>query len=133
MLAESNRKGEGMRRTDRLGVLLTLIGGIAVLFQSFVLFKANRIVPGESRALLDVLPPWAAVGCYVVLAVAAVTAIFVTNPRARLCVALGALAVVAVTVAAAASALTPPGTGHQGFSGRSMAGRARAPTARNRR
>lgn len=98
-----------MRRTDRLGALLTLIGGLAVLCQSFVLFKANRIVPGEPRALLDVLPPWAAIGCYVVLAVAAVTALFVVNPRARLCVALLALAVVAVTVAAAASALTPPG------------------------
>src|SRR5512134_2280203 len=97
MLAESGRKGEGMRRTDRLGVLLTLIGGLSVLFQSFVLFKANRIVPGEPRALLDVLPPWAAIGCYVVLAFAAVTALFVTNPRARLCAALAALVVVAVT------------------------------------
>jgi osmoprotectant transport system permease protein len=109
MLAEPNRKPAGMRRADRLGALLTLIGGVAVTLQPFVLFKANRIVPGEPRALLDVLPPWTTGGFYVVLALAAVTGLFVTNPRARLGVALAALVVVALTVAAAASALTPPG------------------------
>ena len=39
-----------------LGVVLSVMGGAALAFLPFVVFKANRIVPGEPRALLDVLP-----------------------------------------------------------------------------
>ncbi|MDB5473529.1 MAG: transporter permease [Devosia sp.] len=40
---------------DKLGVLIALVAvGGAVL--PFALFRANRIVPGEPRALLDALP-----------------------------------------------------------------------------
>jgi osmoprotectant transport system permease protein len=56
-----------------------------------------------------VLPTWAALGFYGMLAVAAFTALRVASPPARLGVALVGLAVVAAAAAAAASALTPPG------------------------
>ncbi len=98
-----------MPRIDRLGALLSLAGALALACLPFVVFKANRILDGDPRALLDVLPAWVAFVFYGVLAVAAFTALRIASPRLRLVVALVAIAVVAVTAAAAASALTPPG------------------------
>jgi len=98
-----------MQRIDRLGVLLSLAGGLALAFLPLVVFKANRIVPGEPRALLEVLPSWMAIVFYGVLAAAAVVALRVANPRTRLLAALTGMVVVVVCVAAAASVLTPEG------------------------
>jgi osmoprotectant transport system permease protein len=98
-----------MARIDRLGALLSLVGVLALACLPFIAFKANRILPGEPRALLDVLPTWIALVFYGVLAVAAFTALRVTSPRVRLGVALLGLTVVAAAAAAAASVLTPPG------------------------
>ena len=41
---------------DPLGVLACVVGGLALAALPLVLLKANRILPGEPRALLDVLP-----------------------------------------------------------------------------
>ena len=98
-----------MQRIDRLGVLLSLAGVLALAFLPVVVFKANRIVPGEPRALLEVLPSWAAIMFYGVLAAAAMVALSVANPRTRLIAALTGIVVVVVSVAAAANALTPEG------------------------
>ena len=46
---------------DRLGALLASFAAAALLFLPFVVSKANRIVPGTPRGLLDVLPPTTAV------------------------------------------------------------------------
>ena len=46
-----------MQRIDRLGVLLSFVGVLALTLLPLVVFKANRIVPGEPRALLDLVPP----------------------------------------------------------------------------
>src|SRR3954447_3132059 len=70
-----------LRRIDRLGVLLSLIGITALSFLPFIVFKANRIVPGEPRALLDILPPAAASGFYACLVLAGVTALLARDPR----------------------------------------------------
>jgi len=98
-----------MRRIDPLGALLSLIGAMAVVCLPFVLFKGNRILPGDPRALLDVLPIGTTVAFHGVLAVAAVTALRVRSPKIRLAVSLVAMAAVLVTVAAAADVLTPAG------------------------
>jgi osmoprotectant transport system permease protein len=98
-----------MQRIDRLGVLLSLAGGLALAFLPLVVFKANRIVPGEPRALLEVLPSWMAIVFYGVLAAAAVVALSVANPRTRLIAGLAGIVVVVVCVAAAANVLTPEG------------------------
>ena len=42
-----------MGRIDRLGALLGGLGALACLCLPFVLFKANRILPGEPSALLN--------------------------------------------------------------------------------
>jgi osmoprotectant transport system permease protein len=98
-----------MQRIDRLGALLTVIGALAVACLPFVLFKANRILPGDPRALTGLLPLWQVTGLYGVLALAAYTALRLRNPPLRLCVSFVAIAAVCLAVAAAADALTPAG------------------------
>ncbi|MBV8909616.1 MAG: ABC transporter permease [Gammaproteobacteria bacterium] len=97
-----------IHRIDALGALLTAAGAAALLLP-FVLFKPNRIVPGESRALTEVLPVGASLACAAMLVIAALIAIVVRDARVRLAAALGGLVAVALSVAAAANALTPPG------------------------
>ncbi|HEY5020199.1 MAG TPA: hypothetical protein VII17_04205, partial [Steroidobacteraceae bacterium] len=46
----------GRGAIDRLGALLTLVGVAALVFLPFVVFKANRILPGDARVLLQILP-----------------------------------------------------------------------------
>lgn len=93
---------------DRLGALLTLVGAAALVLLPFVLFKANRIVPGDPRALAQVLPPWAALGCRGTLAVVAVVALLAANAPLRLTAALAGIGAMAMALAAAANSLTPP-------------------------
>jgi osmoprotectant transport system permease protein len=96
-------------RIDRLGALLTAAGTAALLFLPFVVVKANRIVPGDPRALTQVLPAGAAACCTAILLVAALVALCVANARVRLAVALAGIVAVALAVAAAGAALTPEG------------------------
>jgi osmoprotectant transport system permease protein len=96
-------------RLDRLGALLTAAGALALLTLPFVVFKANRIVPGDPRTLVQVLPAWAAFGCYALLLAVALIALAVGDARVRLVAALAGVVVVALAAAAAGNALTPPG------------------------
>jgi osmoprotectant transport system permease protein len=96
-------------RLDRLGALLTAAGALALLTLPFVVFKANRIVPGDPRTLVQVLPAWAAFGCYALLLTVALIALAVGDARVRLVAALAGVVVVALAAAAAGNALTPPG------------------------
>lgn len=97
------------RRLDRLGALLVAAGTAALFLLPFVLFKPNRIVPGDPRSLAQVLPAWGAVGCQAVLAVTALVAVGSANAKQRLAAALLGVVVVALAAAAAANALTPVG------------------------
>ena len=96
-------------RIDRLGLLLTAAGAAALIWLPFVVFKSNRIVPGEPRALHEVLPFWGALGFQAVLLADAAVALGVADARRRLAAALAGIVVLALAVAAAADALTPPG------------------------
>jgi osmoprotectant transport system permease protein len=75
----------------------------------FVVFKSNRIVPGEPRGLYEVLPAWGALGFQAVLLLAGVVALGVADAKRRLGAALAGVVVLALAVAAAANALTPTG------------------------
>ena len=97
------------QRVDRLGLLLTVAGAAALFGLPFVVFKSNRIVPGEPRGLNEVLPFWAAIGLQAVLLGDAAVALGVADARRRLVAALAGIVVLALAVAAAANALTPPG------------------------
>jgi osmoprotectant transport system permease protein len=96
-------------RVDRLGLLLTVAGAAALIWLPFVVFKSNRIVPGDPRGLHEVLPLWAALGVQAVLLGTAAVALGVTDARTRLAAALAGIVVLALAAAAAANALTPPG------------------------
>lgn len=97
-----------LRRIDRLGALLTLVGAAGLLLLPFVDFKANRILPGDPRDLAQVLPLWTALACQVTLAAVAAVALLAANAPLRLAAALAGIVVVAAALAAAANALTPP-------------------------
>jgi osmoprotectant transport system permease protein len=96
-----------LHRIDPLGALVTAAGAAALVFLPFVVFKANRIVPGDPLGLLDVLPHWAGLGCLASLILVAIAALGVANARLRLAAALLGILVVAAAVAAAGNALTP--------------------------
>jgi osmoprotectant transport system permease protein len=96
-------------RIDRLGLLLTVAGAAAFFGLPFVVFKSNRIVPGEPRALQEVLPLWGTLLVHAVLLGDAVVALAVADARRRLLAALAGIVVLALAVAAAADILTPQG------------------------
>ena len=96
-------------RMDSLGVVLVTAGAAALLFLPFVVFKSNRIVPGNPCTLAEVLPAWGALGCAAALALAGAAALWARNARVRLVLALLGVVAVAAAAAAAGDALTPPG------------------------
>jgi osmoprotectant transport system permease protein len=98
-----------LRRLDPLGALLAVAGAVAAISLPFVIFKLNRIVPGDPRALAAVLPAWGALGCQAALLLAAAVALGVGDARVRLAAALLGVVAVALAAGAAADALTPPG------------------------
>src|SRR2546429_3463185 len=98
-----------LRRLDPLGALLAAAGAVAVVLLPFVVLKSNRILTGDPRGLLDVLPAWGALGCQAILLCAAIAALGVSSARVRLGAALLGVAAVALAVAAAGDALTPAG------------------------
>ena len=93
---------------DRLGALLTLVGAAGLLLLPFVTYKANRIVPGDPRALAQVLPVWAALGCQATLAAVAAVGLLAANAPLRLGAALAGIVATAAALAVAANTLTPP-------------------------
>lgn len=97
------------RKIDRLGALLVAVGAAALTFLPFIVFKANRIVPGDARGLLDVLPLAPALACVAALAMIAVIASRIANARVRLAAALLGVIIVALAAAAAGNLLTPAG------------------------
>lgn len=101
--------GTARGRIDALGILLSVVGAAAVAFLPFVLFKANRILPGDARSLFQVLPLWGALGFYAVLAAIAAVAIGIASAPVRLAAALAGLVVIALAIGAAGDALTPAG------------------------
>ena len=98
-----------LARLDPLGALLVGVGVLAFIVLPFVLFKGNRILPGEPRALAECLPAWGAILCEAALCVAAAAALTVSDARIRLAAALVGIVAVALAAAAAADALTPSG------------------------
>ncbi|HEY6823150.1 MAG TPA: ABC transporter permease [Steroidobacteraceae bacterium] len=90
-------------------MLLGAVGLAALIGLPFIVFKSNRIMPGEARALQQVLPAWGALGLQTVLLLTAAVALGVADAKRRLTAALAGLLVLALALATAANALTPPG------------------------
>jgi osmoprotectant transport system permease protein len=96
-------------RIDPLGTLVTAVGAAALLWLPFVELKPNRILPGDARSLVAVLPASAAIACLAILTLVALAALAISRPPLRLAAALLGVIVVAAAFAAAGDLLTPAG------------------------
>ena len=99
----------GRHAIDRLGALLSLVGLAALIGLPFVIFKANRIVPGSPRSLVQIFPLWEVLAFYSILMLVAGTAIKTVSARVRLAAALIGVAAVTLAIGAAGDVLTPLG------------------------
>lgn len=95
-------------RIDKLGVVIAFLLAYGAFLAPFANFRANRIVPGEPRAILDALPSGlgAAVLAFVVAAI--VLIVLRTPTLLRLLLGLAALALLAILIGLSAGHLTPP-------------------------
>ncbi|WP_108395718.1 ABC transporter permease [Devosia submarina] len=96
----------GWFKLDKLGVLISLVA-LAGAWLPFVLFRANRIVPGDPRPVTEALPgPWAAL-LITVLLVGLLAALFRVAPGVKLIMGLVVLGSLFVLLGLSANFLTP--------------------------
>lgn len=96
-------------RFDKLGVVIAAIVAYAAFVASFATFRANRIVPGEARSILDALPPTIGSLLLAIVVVAAIIALLKTPLVLRLAASVAALAALAILIGVAGTFLTPAG------------------------
>ena len=93
---------------DKLGVLIALIAAAGATLP-FALFRANRIVPGEPRSLLDALPSFPSGVLIGVLLVGFLAALLRFPTLAKLIAGFLVLAMLFVFIGWSGSYLTPEG------------------------
>lgn len=91
---------------DKLGVLIGLIAAVGAVLP-FVLFRANRIVPGEARNLMEALPAVPMIGLVGALLVGLIAALLRLPPLIKLAAGFLVLTTLAILIGWAASYLTP--------------------------
>ncbi|MDX3927787.1 MAG: ABC transporter permease [Shinella sp.] len=94
-------------RFDKLGVIIAALAAYAVLVAPFAAFRANRIVAGEAKSILQALPPAAGYALLAIIFVAALIGLLRTRTLTKLLASLAALGGLAVFLGVAASHLTP--------------------------
>jgi osmoprotectant transport system permease protein len=95
-------------RADKLGVVIAAMLAYGAGAAPFATVRANRIVPGEGRTILEALPDWAGILLLSAIAAAGIVALLRTPALLRLSAAVVALAALAVLIGVAALHLTPP-------------------------
>ncbi|GLQ82950.1 ABC transporter permease [Mesorhizobium huakuii] len=96
-------------RFDKLGVVIAAIAAYAAFLAPFATFRANRIVPGQARSILEALPATAGPLLLAIVVVAALVALFRTALVLRLAASVVALAALALLVGVAGTFLTSAG------------------------
>ena len=96
------------RAIDRLGVVIFALAMWGVL-SPFILFRANRIVAGETLSLLDAMPGLSGYLFLAVLVSGAVMALFRLDARIRLGVSFALLLILAAGLGWAVSGVSPDG------------------------
>ncbi|WP_214471697.1 ABC transporter permease [Mesorhizobium sp. dw_380] len=96
-------------RFDKLGVVIAAIAAYAAFAAPFATFRANRIVPGQARSILEALPATTGPLLLAIVIVAALIALLRTPLVLRLAVSVVALAALALLVGVAGTFLTPAG------------------------
>ena len=95
-------------RIDKLGVVIAALLAYGAFLAPFANFRANRIVPGEPRAVLDALPAGLGAALMVFVTVSIVLVVLKTPTLLRLLLGLAAILVLAILIGLAAGHLTPP-------------------------
>jgi len=95
-------------RIDKLGVVIAALLAYGGFLAPFANFRANRIVPGEARWIIDALPPGYGAALLAFIAVAIVLIILKTPTLFRLVLGLVALLALAILIGVSAGHLTPP-------------------------
>lgn len=96
-------------RFDKLGVVIAAISAYAAFAAPFATFRANRIVPGQARSILDALPATTGTLLLAIIVAAALIALFKTPLVLRLAASVMALAALALLIGVAGTFLTPAG------------------------
>ncbi|CDX31999.1 putative transporter subunit: permease component of ABC superfamily [Mesorhizobium sp. ORS 3359] len=96
-------------RFDKLGVVIAAIVAYAALAAPFATFRANRIVPGQARSILEALPPALGMVLLAMVIAAAIVALLRTPLILRLAVSVVALVALSVLIGTAGGFLTPAG------------------------
>lgn len=95
-------------RFDKLGMIIVLLIAYGVAVSPFATFRANRIIQGEPRAILEALSQPMGFSLIGLLLAVALIALFKTPTLLRLAASLAALLALAVFIGLAATYLTPP-------------------------
>ncbi|MER9354390.1 ABC transporter permease [Mesorhizobium sp. M0514] len=96
-------------RFDKLGMVIAAIVAYAAFLAPFATFRANRIVPGQARSMLEALPATIGPLLLAVVVVAAIVALLKTPLVLRLAASVVALAALAILIGVAGTFLTPAG------------------------
>jgi len=96
-------------RFDKLGVVIAAIVAYAALLAPFATFRANRIVPGQARSLLEALPSTTGSLLLAIIIGGALIALLKTPLLLRLAASVIAHAALAVLIGVAGGFLTPAG------------------------
>lgn len=107
-MTDSSAPPSSRHVVDRLGIVIFAFAA-AGLFSPFVLFRANRIVPGDALYLLDALPGWPGYLLLAVLAGGAILALLRLDARTRLGVSFVVLILLAIGLGWAVDSVTPGG------------------------
>jgi len=95
-------------RIDKLGVVIAALLAYGAFVAPFANFRANRIVPGEARTILEALPAGFGAGLLAFVALAIVLVVLKTPTVLRLFLGLVAILLLAALVGLSAGHLTPP-------------------------
>jgi osmoprotectant transport system permease protein len=96
-------------RFDKLGVLIAFLVALGGFWAPFATFRANRIVPGEARSILEALPAGMGWALLLALVALAILALLKTSTMMRLAAAAIGLVVIMVLIGMAGTFLTPAG------------------------
>ncbi|WEX75290.1 ABC transporter permease subunit [Sinorhizobium numidicum] len=95
-------------RFDKLGVIIAGLALYGASLAPFATFRANRIVQGEAKSVLEALPPSLAYFLLALVILAAGVALLKTASLLRMSAAFAVLVALGMLIGIAAGHLTPP-------------------------
>ncbi|MDG4877743.1 ABC transporter permease [Mesorhizobium sp. WSM4935] len=98
-----------MPRFDKLGVVIAAIVAYAALAAPFATFRANRIVPGQARSILEALPSPLGILLLAIVIAGGMVALLRTPLVPRLATGIVGLVALAILIGVAGGFLTPDG------------------------